>query len=163
MANEIKDKFSTSDALTITIASLADAGTGSAGRQSTLVNNATTRYQDILLFVKFRNHLTVAATISSVLEVYLIRDDLDGVTPHRTDNAGAADAALTIENATLIGVIRNKLVPVAGDIRYGEFLIHRPGPQWGIAVVNRTGQTLAVIGAGPDHWARWIGLNPEVQ
>jgi hypothetical protein len=156
MPNEIKDKFSTSAALTITVASLADA----SGRQSTLIDNGTTRYQDLLVYVKLKMG-TTAPTANSVCEVFLIRGDKDATTEHISDGAGTTDAALTVLNTPLVGVVRNKTAPAAGDVLYGEFLIHRPGPKWGVAVINRTGQTLDATGS--NHWVRYVGLNPEVQ
>lgn len=156
MANEIKDKFAASAALTITLTSLADA----AGRQSTLVDNSSNRYQDLLVYVKIKNGSS-APTANSVVEVHLIRDDKDGGTEHVSDGAGASDAALTVLNAQLIGVIRNKSSPSAGDVIYGEFFVQRPGPKWGVVIVNRTGQTLDSTGS--NHWVRYVGCNPEVQ
>ncbi len=156
MANEIKDKFAASSALTITVASLADGG----GRQSTLVDNSTNRYQDLLVYVKLKTGAT-APTANSVCEVYLLRSDKDATTEHVSDGAGASDAALTALNAALVGVVRVRSSPSAGDVLYGEFLVHRPGPKWGIAVVNRTGQ--ALDSTGSNHWVRYVGLNPEVQ
>ena len=50
-SNEIKDKFSISAALTITLASLASSIVG-VGRQSTLIDNSSDRYQDLLIYVK---------------------------------------------------------------------------------------------------------------
>lgn len=157
MANEIKDKFATSTALTITVAGLASSTTG-VGRQSTIVDNTTNRYQDILLFVKIRQG--TSPTGSRAVYIYLIRDDNDG-TAYRSDGAGASDAALTVQNAQLIGVLRNKAAPSTGDDLYGEFLIQRPGPKWGVAIVHDTGVNLDAD-AG-DHFVRFIGLNPEVQ
>lgn len=156
MANEIKDKFTTSAALTITLASLADA----AGRQSTLIDNGTVRYQDLMVYVKLKTGASTP-TANSVCEVYLLRGDKDATTEHVSDGAGASDAALTVLNAALIGVVRVRSSPSAGDVLYGEFLIHRPGPKWGIAIVNRTGQ--ALDSTGSNHWVRYVGLNPEVQ
>jgi len=155
MANEIKDKLSTSAALTITLASLAN---GSA-RQSTLVDNATNRYQDLLLYVKLKTG--TSPTGNKTCDVYLIRGDDDATTEHLSDGAGASDAAIAILNAPLIGVVKTKASPATGDVLYGEFLVHRPGPTWGIAVANNTGAALDATGS--NHWVRWIGLNPEVQ
>jgi len=156
MPNEIKDKLSSSTALTITLASLAD----SAGRQSTLVDNGTTRYQELLVYIKCKMGAS-APTANSIVEVYLIRGDKDGGTEHLSDGAGASDAALAPLNASLIGVMRNKAAPSGGDVLYGEFLVHRPGPKWGIAVINRTGQ--AFDSTGSNHWVRYIGITTEVQ
>jgi len=156
MANEIKDKYGTSAALTITLASLADA----AGRQSTVVDNTSARYQDLLIYVNVKMGAS-APNANSIVEVSLIRTDADGTTEHRDDGAGASDAALTPLNAQLIGALRNKGSPSAGDVLKGSFLVHRPGPKWAVAVFNRTGQ--ALDSTGSNHWVRYVGLNPEVQ
>jgi len=155
MANEIKDKFGTSTALTITLASLANL----AGRQSTLVDNTTNRYQDFLLFVNIKTANTPNAY--SIVEVYLIRSDNDATTEHRDDGAGTSDAALTPLNCQLIGTLRSSAAPGTGEALKGSFLVHRPGPEWGVAVFNRTGQALDATGT--NHWVRYMGLNPEVQ
>ena len=155
MANEIKDKFGTSTALTITIASLGN----NSSRQSTIVDNATNRYQDILVYVKVK--LDTSPTGKTTVNVYLIRDDNDGTTPHRSDGAGGSDAAITILNARPIGALRTKDSPATGDVLYGEFLASRVGPKWGIAVENKTG--VALDSTGSNHWVRYVGTNPEVQ
>lgn len=158
MPNEIKDKIVTaSTALTITIASLASSVVG-VGRQSTILDNTTLLHQDVLLFLKIKQG--TSPTGNKSVQVYLLRDDNNG-TAHRTDGAGASDAALTVLNAPLIGVMVNKGSPATGDILYGEFRIHRPGPKWGIAIVHDTGVNLDSTGS--NHWARYVGLNPEVQ
>jgi hypothetical protein len=156
MANEIKDKFSTSAPMTISLGSLADG----AGRQSAMVDNAAARYPEILVYVKCKMGSS-APHANSIVEVYLIRGDKDATTEHRSDGAGASDAALTPLNAQLIGALRNKASPLAGDVLYGEFVVHRPGPGWGVAIFNRTGQ--AFDGTGGNHWVRYVGVNPEVQ
>ena len=65
------------------------------------------------------------------------------------------------EAALLIGVLRNTNSPAAGDVLKGEFVVNRPGPKWGISVMNRSGQ--ALNSTGSNHWVRYVGLNPEVQ
>lgn len=157
MANEIKDSFGGSTALTISLGGLADG----AGRQSSLVDNSASRDQDVLVYVRLRTDTAAAADADAVCEVYLLRGDADDTTEHVTDGAGASDAAFSVKNAPLIGVITTGATPAAGDVLYGEFLIHRPGPSWGVAVVNRTG--LALSSTAGDHWVRFVGLNPEVQ
>ncbi len=153
MANEIKDKFGSSTAFTITLASLADG----SGRQSTIVDNSANRYQDVLIYVRIKTQS--GASGDSTVAVHLVRDD-NNASNHRSDGAGASDAALTVVNAPLVGVVK---VRSAGGVQteYGEFLIHRVGPKWGIAIVNNTGA--ALDSTGSNHWARYVGLNPEVQ
>jgi len=157
MPNELKDKFSTSTALTISLDGLADG----AGRQSSLVDNSASRDQDVLLFVKLRADTAAVPDADAVCEVYLLRGDADATGEHVSDGAGPSDAAFTPLNAPLIGVMTTSGAPSAGDVLYGEFLVHRPGPTWGVAVVNRTGQ--AFSSTAGDHWVRFVGLNPEVQ
>lgn len=156
MPNEIKDRFATSTAMTITLASLGDG----AGRQSTLVDNTMARYQEILVYVKCKMGSS-APNANSIVEVYVLRGDKDSGTEHLSDGAESSDAALTPLNAQLVGALRNKASPSGGDVLYGEFLIQRPGPKWGIAVFNRSGQPFDSTGG--NHWARYVGVNPEVQ
>lgn len=152
MANEIMDKFGSSTAFDIDIASMTDA----AGEQSAIVVNTANRYQDALVYVKIKTQAGAGA--NTTLSVHLIRDD-NHATNHRSDGAIATKQALVVVNAPLIGVIA--LRAAGAQTEYGEFLVHRVGPLWGIAIVNNTGATLDVTGS--NHWARYVGLNPEVQ
>lgn len=157
MANEIKSLFGSSTAFTLTLASLATSTAG-VGRQSTIVDNTTNRYQRVLVFLKVKQG--TSPTSSRAVYVYLIRDDNNG-TNHRSDGAGASDAALTVLNAPLIGVMRNKAAAATGDLVYGEFIVDEPGPKWGIAIVHDTGVNLDSTEG--SHWYRYTGFNPEVQ
>lgn len=154
MPTEIKDKFGSSTALTITLASLSNT----SARQSTIVDNTTDRFARVIVYAKIKQG--TSPTGNRTVTAYLIRDDNNG-TNHRTDGAGASDAAITIQNATLIGVMNNKSSPATGDVLYGEFVIDNPGPKWGIAIQNDTGVNLDSTGS--NHWVRYVGINPEVQ
>lgn len=156
--SQVLDKFSTSAALTITLASLATSTTG-VGRQSTMVDNSTTRYSDLLIYVKLTQGTT--PTGSKAAYIYLIRSDKDAGTAHRSDAAGASDAAWTRLNARLIATIPNKASPSTGDVLWGEFLVSRPGPEWGIGVVHDTAVNLNSTGS--NSYIRWIGLTVESQ
>lgn len=158
MASAILDKFSTSAPLTITLASLASSTVG-VGRQSTIIDNTTTRYRDLLLFFKFT--LGTTPTGSRAAYVYLIRSDKDATTPHRSDNAGPTDAAWTAQYARRIAVIPTKVSPSTGDVLMQEVEVSRPGPEWGIGIVHDT--AVNFNGTGTNFWVRWIGLNPESQ
>lgn len=157
MANEIKSKYSTSAALTITLASLASS-TASVGRQSTLIDNTTNRFQKVVIYAKIK--LGTSPTADRNVTFYLIRTDNDG-TEHRTDGAGTTDAALTVKNAQPIGSLYVGNSPATGDVLLGEFVVEDPGPEWGVAVVHDTGVNLDSTGS--NHWVRYIGINPEVQ
>jgi hypothetical protein len=158
MANKILPKFETAGTLTISLGSLASSTSG-VGRQSTMVDNSTNRYKRVRLFLKIK--LGTTPTSAKAIYVYGLRGDLNG-TPHRTDGAGASDAALTVLNAPLIGVIKNKDSGAStGDNCYGEVIFEDPGPEWGIAIVHDTAVNLDATGG--NHYARYIGEEPEVQ
>lgn len=154
MANEIKAKFSSATAFTITLASLGSS-TGGVGRQSTMIDNSTNRYQAVIVYLKVK--LGTSPTGSRAVYVYGIRSD----GADRSDGAGASDNAITILNAPILGVMQDKSSPSTGDLLYGEFVFTDPGPEWGIAVVHDTGVNLDSTEA--NHYYKWVGVNPEIQ
>lgn len=157
MANKILDLFGSSTAMTITLASLATSTTG-VGRQSDMIDNSTAREMLVRIWAKIKQG--TSPTGNRTAAFYLLTGDAHG-TPHRTDGAGASDAALTVQNAPLIGVIRNLGSPSTGDNMYGEFLVRVAAPTWGIAVVHDTGVNLDSTGG--NHWLRYTVISPEVQ
>jgi len=155
MSNEIKAKFGTSTALSIALAGLASS-TGGVGRQSAMVDNAAARFGLIHLIVKVKLGTNPAA--NKTVQVCLLQGDGTGL---RTDGAGSDDAALTVRNAPLLGVLGTGPSPVTGDVLQKQLLIRDPGVQWGIAVVHDTGAALDATPA--NHAVRYVGENPEVQ
>ena len=153
MVSEIKQLYGSLEAITITLASLASSTAG-VGRQSTMVDNATTRFRLIHLFVKIK--LGTSPNNNKTAQVYLIKGDDDAL---RTDNAGAADAALTVKNANLIGVLDTGGSAGTGDVLQKDFKIRDPGPEWGIAIVQDSGANLDAA----NHAVKYIGDNPETQ
>jgi hypothetical protein len=124
----------TRQTFTITLATLAAA----AGRQSTMIDNSIDLFYAALVSLRIRSG-GAAPTAGMVYEVYLLRGD--GTI--RDDGAGASDAALTVENAPLLGTI--VVTANASKDFYGVFdtAPHGPlGSEWGIAVVNATDQAL---------------------
>lgn len=153
----ILDKFGASTAFTITIASLASSATF-VGRQTTLVDNSSTKYPLIHWFGRFK--LGTSPTGSKGIYVFAIRGDGNG-TPHRSDAAGASDAAWTRANAEFVGVGRNLASPATGDLVFVEGFIVNPGPEFGLGIYHDTGVNLDSTGG--NHWLRWIGNSPEAQ
>ena len=154
MSNEIKPLFGSPTAFTITLASLASSTAG-AGRQSTLVDNNTTRWGRLLVFVKLKQG--ASPTGNRAAQVYLLRGD----GTNRDDGAGASDAALTVLNSQLIGMLVNKSSPATGDVLQGWFVVDEPGKEFGIAIVHDTG--VALDSTAGNHLAQYLGINPEVQ
>jgi hypothetical protein len=136
-AGDILTILDTNTAFTITLASLANA----TARQSTVINNSGNKY-GALVYVELMSG-TTAPTASSTYEVYLIRSNTNSSPTYRSDNAGASDAAITIENAKCLGVIT--LTATSNKVFYGEFdtsPLGPLGPEWGIAIRNSSGQTI---------------------
>jgi hypothetical protein len=158
MPNEVKEKFSAAAALTISLASLASSSVG-VGRQSTVVDNSTSRYGRILLYVKVKQG--TSPTSARGVYVWGIRSDGAG-SPQRTDGAGASDAAFTAVAAQLLGILPNKATGAAtGDNVIGEVIFDNPGPGWAIAISHDTG--VALDSTGGNHVVNWVGVNPEIQ
>lgn len=150
--SEIRTKLDSGAAFTITLASLANA----TARQSTLLSNSSNR-PAALVYVRIKSGGS-APTAASVYEVFLLRSD--GTVAD--DAAGASDAAITIENAPLLGTI----VVTANTAKnfYGIFDTAPLGPlgaTWGIAIRNKSGQTISTTEA--DHAARYTYYVPEAQ
>ena len=156
MPNEIRTKFGAKTNFTITLASLAN----NAARQSTMINN-TGNQPAAMVYVRLKSGAS-APSANTVYEIYLLRGDDASSSTYRTDNAGASDAAITIENAPLLGTII--VTATAAKSFYGEFdtsLFGPLGPQWGIAIKNVTGQTVSTTGG--DHLAEYAYYVPEIQ
>lgn len=153
MANAILTKNVAQAGFTITLASLAN---GSA-RQSTLLDNSTTDYPSALVHIKIKSNASTP-TAGTVYEVYLLRSD--GAIAD--DAAGASDAAITIENAPLLGTI--VATATANKLFYGVFdtsPLGPLGPTWGIAIKNSTGQALHATEGDMDY--NYTYYYPEVQ
>ena len=153
MANQINTKNIASAGFTITLASLAS---GSA-RQSTLIDNSSTDYPAALVYLKITSGASTP-TAGTVYEVYLLRGD--GTI--RNDAAGASDAAITIENASLLGTI--VVTATTSKAFYGVFDtagLGVLGPEWGIAVKNSSGQALNSTEGNHDY--NYVYYVPEIQ
>jgi hypothetical protein len=156
-AREIRKKIvATKQAFTITLASLANA----AARQSTMIANSN-HYPAALVYLKIQSGGS-APTAGTLYEVYLLRGDDASSSAYRSDGAGASDAAITIENAALLGTI----VVTANTNKnfFGEFdtsPLGPLGPEWGIAVKNTSGQALNATEG--NHLKEYAYYVPEVQ
>jgi hypothetical protein len=95
LSSEIKAKFGTTTAFTLTLASLASSTAG-VGQQAAIVDNTSDRFAQALISAKVK--LGTSPTGGTGVYFFLIRSDEAG-TPSRTDGAGDTDAARTIKNA----------------------------------------------------------------
>ena len=155
MPNEIRTKPIAAAAFTITLASLANA----AARQSTLITNSN-NYPAALIFLLIESGGT-APTAGATYDVFLIRSD-DHASVVRDDAAGTSDAAITIENAQLLGSIT--VTATINKNFYGVFdttPLGPLGPTWGIAIKNNSGQALNATEG--NHLKHYVYCVPEVQ
>lgn len=156
MPNEIRTKPITKATFTITLASLANA----AGRQSTMINNSS-NYPAAIVCLKIESG-AVAPTVGLTYDIYLLRGDDASSSTYRTDGAGASDAAITIENAKILGSI--VVTATTNKNFYAEFdtwPLGPLGPEWGIAVVNRSAQALNATEG--NHFKGYVYYVPEIQ
>ena len=151
----VKLAFGTATAFTITLNSLASSGT--AGRESTVVDNSTNLYVDALVEVRINYPNSVPANEKAIY-VYAY-GSLDGT--NYPEGLTGADAAYTFLGSAgalttalrLIGVIPANQNT---DKRYGPFPV-APAfgglmpAKWGIAVLNYSGQTLAATNCAAQY------------
>lgn len=153
MPNAIKPLYSSVNTLTITLASLASSTGGLSARQSTFVDNTTTRYARIHVYPKVK--LGSAPTATRLVYVWALMGD----GTNRTDGAGGTDAALTVKNAELR--ITAVTTSTTGENIQPYFTIENPGREWAVAIGHDTGVNLDSTGS--NHVVDWVGEVMEVQ
>lgn len=153
--NQILEKYASSTAVTITLASLASS-TSLVGRLSTQVDNTTNKYTDLLIHVKTKQG--TSPTGGRAVYVYVVNDDGAG---NRDDGAGATDAGFTVLAMTPVLVLQNKATPATGDLLEGTVKIPDPPPKWSIVIVHDTGVNLDST-AG-NHSITYVGFNRDIQ
>jgi len=136
-------------ALTITVASLASSTTY-VGRQSTEIDNSSTKYPLIYVCVSIK--LGTSPSANTCVYVFGIRNNADS-TPIRDDGAGASDAAWTRKSAGFLtrqdgspSILYAGASPATGDVLSGIFLFPNPGPKWAVGVSHNTGVNLNSTG-----------------
>lgn len=147
---EFKPKFSAKASLTITLASLASSTT-KVGRQSTMVDNSTTRYKRIHIFSKATTG--TSPTAGKGIYLHALRGNDPASSTFRTDGAGASDAALTVNAAEFIAGVT---IDATSDKTY-QFsgILENPGPEWGVAEHHDTG--VALNATAGNHDISWVG------
>lgn len=138
MGTQVSSIYGSSTSMTISLNNLSSSTSG-VGRQSTMVTNISSSEGAMIVRVYYQIKTSASTTANSTILLYLLQGD--AASPNiSTDNAGASDAGITIFTAPLVGVIQ---VPTtSAQTFYGSFIIRNPGPLWGIAVVNSSGQNL---------------------
>lgn len=155
--SDIKVAYATAAAFTITMASLADSGT--VGRESLSVDNASTKYLDALVTGKIKTQNSGAISAPSAVFVY-VYGSIDGTT--FPDTVTGADSAITINNPTqlkLLGAIYAAAINTTykgGPWSVASLFGGRMPMEWGIVVVNDCGTALSSTEG--DHGFSYQGV-----
>lgn len=156
---DVKTAYGTNgQALTITLASLADAS--SAGRESTVVSNGTNLFLDVLISAKIKtqNSGSIAAPSAAFLYAYATSD---GGTTY-PDTVTGTDAAITLNSPTqlkLLGAIYAAAINTqykGGPWSLAALYGGKMPNSWGIVVVNDTGTALSATGSDHGVWYQGV-------
>ena len=162
------DSTTDSNALTITLASLASSATFITGRQSTVVDNLSPNYVDVIL----SGQVTVGTTptVSTNINLYVLAPlkvvaSTASYPIATTTQLGATDAAATFE-ANQLAQLRfagSALVIATSDRAYAFEPISVASlfggimpAKWGIYVANGTG--VALNATDGNHWFHYQGI-----
>jgi hypothetical protein len=157
--SDVKTAYgSNGQALTITLASLADSST--AGRESTVVDNTSNLFLDVLIAAKAKgqNSGSIAAPSAVFLYAYATTDN--GTT--YPDTVTGSDAAITLNNPTqlkLLGAIYFAAINVqykGGPWSLAALYGGKLPAKWGIVVVNDCGTALSATGSDHAVWYQGV-------
>lgn len=159
---DVKTSYGTPAALTITLASLADAT--SAGRESTVVSNTSDQYLDALVSARIKTANSGSISAPSAVFVYAYAS-VDGGSEY-PDTVTGADAAITLNSPTqlkLLGAVYVAAINTTykgGPWSVASLYGGRMPEKWGIVIVNDSGTALSATGG--DHAVEWQGIGATV-
>ena len=151
--------YSAWSALTITLASLANG----SWRESTVVDNTTNKYTDVLLGGQIMPGTT--PTVNTTIEVYLYAL-ADGTV--YTGGASGSDAAYTADGEELLFPVAQIIQvdatsdqgyvfgPISVAAAFGGVLPSK----WGVVVKNASGAALNATGG--NHFIKYMGIKTDI-
>ena len=145
MANEIHAKYGTSTAVTVSLASLADATLVA----STAVTGVTAPQIRVFCSVK----VGTSPTVNSLISVFIARGDDDGSEIY----SGLQDS--TLYQDALEFVSAQPVAATSDKTYHWEFILDSSGPDFKLVFLNGTGAALY----GSGHVVRYRSVTPEVQ
>jgi hypothetical protein len=157
---DIKIKYASAAALTITLASLASDANLLVGRESAAVDNGTNLYDDVLIGGKIK--LGTSPTADRLIQVHAYAT-WDGTT--YTASATGADAGLTLIASTKALLVPLAIIPTVGTTgqtyAFGPVsLVQAIGQmpaKWGVWIVHSTGA--ALDSTGGNHEVKYTGVH----
>jgi len=143
---------------TITLGDLADGSAWS----SAAVSNTANGYKEAIISVEITSHASNAPDVGSTFDVYLLQSDDDMSDAIMDDNWAGTDASITLLNAQFLGSIE-----VTADantefrgIFHSRDAVEALGPEWGIAILNNTGEAIHTTDA--NSFARYRYVIPDI-
>ena len=154
-----KPVYASAATITLTLTSL----TNGSYRQSTVVDNTTTRYEDAILGGSIQTGTT--PTVNTTLEVYLY-GTFDGT--NYTAGASGTDGAYTADGEELL-LRPFEIIQV--DATSDQDYVYGPGSvkaafggvmpiKWGVVVKNASGVTTNATGT--NNITKFTGVNTEI-
>jgi len=157
--SDVKTAYGSSgQALTITLASLADSST--AGRESTSVTNATNLWLDVLIAAKIKTQNSGSISAPSAVFFYAYATADGGTT--WPDTVTGTDAAITLNDPTqlrLLGVIYTTAINTqykGGPWSLASLYGGRMPEKWGVVVRNDSGTALSATGSDHGVWYQGV-------
>jgi len=164
------DSTTDTNAVTITLASLATSSTHIVGRQSTIVDNTATKYLDVQLFGQIEGGTT--PTVDTSIRIYawaptkIATSTKTYPVASGTTQLGASDAAATFtaynRNAALKFLHQITVNATTGN-QYSFFIGSLAAAfggvmpsWWGLFVTHNT--VAALDSTGSNHWIHYTGI-----
>jgi hypothetical protein len=158
MADILTGYGSSGQAVTITLASLGDSAT--AGRESTSVDNSSSKFLDVLITAKVKTQNSGSIVAPSAAFVYAYAT-VDGGSEW-PDTVTGSDAAITINNPTqlkLLGAIYAAAINTTykgGPWSLASLFGGKMPQKWGVVIINDMGTALSATGS--DHGVEYQGI-----
>jgi hypothetical protein len=163
---DLKLKYASPAAITITLASLATSATKVAGRESTAIDNGTNLYVDALVSGKITTGTSPTADKTIEIWAYAAHDEtptypdvFDGTDSDETVTSTYVKAGALRLLATLVVAntsdVTYWLAPTSVAQAFGGILPRR----WGLFVTHDTGVNLNATGS--NHELKYTGVNSQ--
>jgi hypothetical protein len=159
---DIKTKYTTAAALTLTLASLASDANLLIGRESTAIDNQTDLFIDVSIGGKIK--LGTSPTASKLIQIFAY-GSYDGTI--FTGSLTGADAGATLIDSTKGLLVRLAIIPTVGTtgqvyswgpVSLFQAFGHMPR-KWGLWVVHSTGVNLDSTGG--NHEVKATGIHGQ--
>lgn len=164
------DSTTDTNAVTITLASLASSATHIVGRQSTVVSNATDNYHDVSLMGQIEGGTTPA--VDTTIRIYafgitkIVSSTITYPVASGTTRLGATDAAATFttyNRDAALTLLRSLTVNATTGNQYtfniGSLAMFFGGimpMHWGLFVTHNG--TAALDSTAGNHWIHYTGI-----